>query len=213
MRGQMSEWSLVKSGVPQGSVLGPLLFTIYINDIHDNIASHILKFADDTKIFSKVANQEEINHLQEDLNKLYHWSEEWQMLFNLDKCKCIHIGHGNNNKEFRLGGQEINIVDQDKDLGVLTCNTLSPSFHIAKVVSKANQVMGSIRKTIEFKSKDDLIRLYKSLVRPHLEYCQQAWRPYNQDIDNIENVQRRMTKIIPSLREDTGHLRRKAHQD
>ena len=102
------------------------------------------------------------------------------MLFNLDKCKCIHIGHGNNNKEFRLGGQEINSVDQKKDSGMLTCNTLSPSAHIAKVVSKANQVMGNIRRTIEFKSIDNLIRLYKSLVRPHLEYCQQAWRPYNQ---------------------------------
>ena len=73
MRGQMSEWSLVKSRVPQGSVLGPLLFTIYIDD---NIASHILKFADDTKIFSKVTTQKEINRLQEDLNKLYLWLEE-----------------------------------------------------------------------------------------------------------------------------------------
>ena len=81
-------------------------------------------------------------------------------------------------------------------------HTLSPSAHIAKVVLKANQVMGSIRRTMEFKSKENL-RLYKSLVRPHLEYCQQAWRPYNQkDIDNIENVQRRMMKMILSLRED-----------
>ena len=82
-------------------------------------------------------------------------------------------------------------------------HTLSPSAHIAKVVLKANQVMGSIRRTMEFKSKENLIRLYTSLVRPHLEYCQQAWRPYNQkDIDNIENVQRRMMKMILSLRED-----------
>ena len=80
------------------------------------------------------------------------------MLSNLDKCKCIHIGHANNNKEFRLGGQEITSVDHEKDLGVLTCNTLSPSAHITKVVSKPNQVMGSIRKTIEFKSKDNSIQ-------------------------------------------------------
>ena len=77
MRGQMPKWSLVKSEGHQGSALGPLLFTMYyINDIHDNIASHILKFADNTKIFSKVATQEKIHHLQEDLNKLCHWSEE-----------------------------------------------------------------------------------------------------------------------------------------
>ena len=88
-------------------------------------------------------------------------------------------------------------------MGVLTCNTWSTSAHIAKVVSKANQVMGSIRRTMEFKSKENL-RLYKSLVRPHLEYYQQAWRPYNQkDIDNIENVQSRMMKMIPSLQEET----------
>ena len=88
-------------------------------------------------------------------------------------------------------------------LGVLTCNTLSPSAHIAKIMSKANQMMGCIKRSIEFKSKENLIRLFKSLVRPHLDYCQQTWRPYNQkDIESIENVQRRMTQMISSLRED-----------
>ena len=202
MRGQETGWRPVKSGVPQGSVLGPILFTIYINDLDDDIISHILKFVDDTKIFRKVTTQGEVNGLQEDLNKLYEWSEEWQMLFNVGKCKCIHIGYGNKNHTYRLGDQEIVNEHQERDLGVKINETLSPSAHIADIVKKANQVMGSIRRTIEYKNKNNIVCLYKSLVRPHLEYCQQAWRPYyQQDIDNIEKVQRRMTRMINGMGE------------
>ena len=95
--GEVSNWKSVLSGVPQGSVLGPILFLIYINDLDDNITSNVLKFADDTKLFRKVNTDGDQQHLQNDLDRLVKWSEKWQMLFNFGKCKCLHTGHGNLN--------------------------------------------------------------------------------------------------------------------
>ena len=88
--GEVSKWKSVLSGVPQGSVLGPILFLIYINDLDDDITSKVLKFADDTKVFRKIKSDADRQHLQDDLNKLIEWSEIWQMLFNFGKCKCLH---------------------------------------------------------------------------------------------------------------------------
>ena len=104
--GEISNWKSVLSGVPQGSVLGPILFLIYIyiNDLEDDISSKVLKFADDTKVFRKVTNNTDKQSLQDDLDKLVKWSEKWQMLFNFGKCKCIHIGHGNMDEEYKMGG-------------------------------------------------------------------------------------------------------------
>ena len=95
--GEISNWKSVLSGVPQGSVLGPILFLIYIyiNDFEDDISSKVLTFADDTKVFRQVTNDTDKQSLQDDLDKLVKWSKKWQMLLNFGKCKCIHIGHGN----------------------------------------------------------------------------------------------------------------------
>ena len=84
--GEFSKRKSVLSGVPQGSVLGPILFLIYINDLDDDITSKVLKFADDTKMFRKIKNDADRQHLQDDLNKLIEWSEKWQMVFNVGKC-------------------------------------------------------------------------------------------------------------------------------
>ena len=88
------EISSVLSGVPKGSVLGPLLFLIYINDLDDNITSTLLKFGDDTNVFRKANNDGDKQHLQNDLDKLVKWPEKWQMLLNFGKYKCLHTGHG-----------------------------------------------------------------------------------------------------------------------
>ena len=93
--GEVSNWKSVLSVVPQGSVLGPLLCLIYINDLDDNITSNVLKFADDTKVFRKVNKDGDKQHLQSDLDKLAKWSQKWQILFNFGKCKCLHTGYGN----------------------------------------------------------------------------------------------------------------------
>ena len=193
--GEVSNWKSVLSGVPQGSVLGPILFLIYINDLDDDITSKVLKFADDTKVFRKIKSDADRQHLQDDLNKLTEWSEKWQMLFNFGKCKCLHTGHGNVNEQYTMGGTVLNTTVKEKDLGL----TIS-----------ANQILGIIRRNIVYKEKELIIPLYKTIVRPYLEYCIQAWRPYRKkDIDMLERVQRRATKIIPKLRNISYEMRLK----
>ena len=98
IRNESSEWNQVNSGVPQGSVLGPILFLVYINDLEKGLISKINKFADDTKLARAVGNKEEIKDLQNDLSKIVTWSEEWQMQFNVNKCSVIHLGHSKFNK-------------------------------------------------------------------------------------------------------------------
>ena len=182
-------------GLPQGSVLGPLLFLIYINDLDDNITSNVLKFADDTKVFRKDGDKQ---HLQNDLDRLVKWSEKWQMLFNFGKCKCLHTGHGNLDVNYKMGYIVLGTTEKENDLGVTISAEVSEQCGIA--VSKGNQILGLIRRNITYKDKKLIIPLYKAIVRPHLEYCIQAWRPYRKkDIDILERIQRRATKIIPQL--------------
>ena len=116
IKGTQSPWTSVASGVLQGSVLGPTLFTIYINDLDENIKSQILKVADDTKIIAPVSNQEQIIELQEDLASAFHWAGKWQMAFNPGKCKCVHFGHANPKHEYTMGAQKIAHSTEEKDL-------------------------------------------------------------------------------------------------
>ena len=112
--------------MPQGSVLGPILFVICINDIEDGICGNILKFADDTKIFCKVGSDINCAKLRADLRKLYNWSEDQQMLFNLDKCKIMHFAYNNPNNIFLLG-HILETVDEENDLGVMIRKDLKAS--------------------------------------------------------------------------------------
>ncbi len=197
VKGKESDWKHVCRGVPQGSVLDPTLFIIYINDIDKGIASTLLKFADDTKLWSKVATVEQAYSLQEDLYKLYEWSLEWQMLFNTEKCKVLHFGNSNPRYDYYMAEDLIESVSEEWDLGVLIHESLNPSFQCAKVVKTARRVLGMIRRAYDYRNKENIVSVYKSLVRPNLDYCVQAWRPYYQeDIDNIEQVQRRALKMI-----------------
>ena len=116
--GEVSNWKSVLSGVPQRSVLGPLLFLIYINDLNDNIISNVLQFADDTIFFRKVNTDGDKQHLQNDLDILVKWSEQWQMLFNFGKCKCPHTGHGNLDINYDMGDTVQGTTEKEKDLGI-----------------------------------------------------------------------------------------------
>jgi ribonuclease P/MRP protein subunit RPP40 len=107
LTGSSSVWANLSSGVPQGSVLGPLLFLIYINDIDNGVASKILKFADDTKLYRQVGTSEDIANLRNDLRKLVGWSKEWLMLFNVEKCKVMHIGFGNGKAGYKMDGVQL----------------------------------------------------------------------------------------------------------
>ena len=91
INGVVSGWERVESGVPQGSVLGPVLFIIFIDDSEENVASKILKFADDTKVIARVGTVQEVERLRDYLRKLFQWAEDWQMMFNVDKCSVLHF--------------------------------------------------------------------------------------------------------------------------
>ena len=122
------------------------------------------------------------------------------MFFNASKCRVMHVGRGNECYDYFMGDTLVEATREEKDLGVYINNNLSPSSHVAKVVEKANRVLGMIKRTYVNRSMENILSLYKSLVRPHLEYCVQAWRPFlQQDIDNIERVQRRATRMISEL--------------
>ena len=208
--GEVSNWKSVLSGVPQGSVLGPILFLIYINDLDDSITSNVLKFADDTKLFRKVNTDGDKQHLQNDLDRLVKWSEKWQMLFNFGKCKCLHTGHGNLNVNYKMGDTVLGTTVKEKDIGVTISADMKVSEQCGIAASKGNQILGLIRRNITYKGKKLIIPLYKAIVRPHLEYCIQAWRPYRKkDIDTLERIQRRATKMFPELRDLSYEERRK----
>ena len=193
--GETSVWSAVSSGVPQGSILGPLLFIVYINDLDEKMTSTVLKFADDTEISSN--SQQE---LQRDLDTAVKWAQTWQMQFNTSKCKVMHVGHRNERAIYNMGNHRLEEVEEEKDLGVLIHRTLSVSNNCAVAVNKANQMAGHIYRTVTHKSIQTVVPLYKALVRPHLEYCSLVWSPYlKKDILSIEKVQRRVTKMIPSI--------------
>ena len=121
MDGEVSSWKSVLSGVPQGSVQGP--FFVYINDLEEGVTGKILKFADDTKLFTKTKEIGDKQKVQDDIDKLVKWSEKWQMLFNFGKCKCLHTGPGNTGVNYEMGGTILSKTVKEKDLGVtMTAN-------------------------------------------------------------------------------------------
>ena len=199
--GIKSEWRGVTSGVPQGSVLGPLLFIIYINDLDTNITSKISKFADDTKICHKSTTYLDRIELQEDIDKLVEWANTWQMEFNAEKCTILHIGCHNRNYNFTIDNRNLTVVNKQRDLGIAINKDLKWKEHINNSIRKARNVIGFIGRNFHYKGKDIVLPLYKALVRPHLEFAVQLWSPhYHGDIEKMEKVQRKATKMIPCLR-------------
>jgi ribonuclease P/MRP protein subunit RPP40 len=195
--GEYSEWAKVTSGVSQGSVLGPILFIIFINDLDSNIISKLDKFADDSKLGKSICSHDDVECLRKDLTNMENWCNDWQMKFNTEKCKVMHLGKNNPVNQYMLDNKNLEESGSERDLGVIIDKSLKFSEHCNKVANTANAILGMIKRTINCKSKSIITRLYKALVRPQLEYCVQVWRPYlKKDIEKIEKVQRRATKLI-----------------
>ncbi|CAJ0967591.1 unnamed protein product [Ranitomeya imitator] len=202
INGIVSNWVAVTSGVPQGSVLGPVLFNIFINDLVEGLHSKISIFADDTKLCKAVNTREDSILLQMDLDKLETWAERWQMRFNNDKCKVIHMGRRNQYHHCTLNGKPLGKSDREKDLGILVNDKLTWSSQCQAAAAKANRIMGCIKRGLDTHDESIILPLYKSLVRPHMEYCVQFWAPVlRKDIMELERVQRRATKLIKGMGE------------
>ena len=164
INGQASDWGSVTSGVPQGSVLGPLFFIIYINDIDNGLNNHISKFADDTKIGNTVITESDRLSLQQDLNKIIKWSEDWNMPFNIDKCQVLQIGNRNNKFQYDMKGQKLKTASTVKDLGVIVSQNLKFSRQCNETTSKANKMLGFITRNFSFKSKDIILPRINCMV-------------------------------------------------
>ena len=201
MNGVKSSWQGVDSGVPQGSVLGPLLFVVFVNDLDFGLDCKIFKFADDTKIIRVVRDFDDCFRQQGNIDRLEGWGEKWKMEFNVKKCKVMHVGYNNKNFGYIMNGEWLEKCTFEKDLGVLIDSSLKASRQALEARNKANRMLGFIGRNVSYRSKEVVKRMYIAFVRPHLEYCVQAWGPYyRQDLDLLEAVQRRATRMIPGLR-------------
>ena len=199
LNGHETDWAAVLSGVPQGSVLGPLLFLIYVNEIPEIIKSCVKMFADDTKLWRKIQSEEDEQILQQDLDRLEDWSKEWLLKFNASKCKVMQIGRKKTmNYHLRDGTDIVNLeeTEMEKDLGVWINKDLKWSQQCRKSASKAMAVLGMIKRSFKQIDIDSFKILYNTYIRPHLEYCVQVWNPYyKKDIECLEKVQKRATKL------------------
>ena len=198
---EKSGWKPVTSGIPQGSVLGPILFIIFINDMPKVVKSYMKLFADDAKIYKAIESVENISMIQHDIDKLLMWSEKWQLPLNISKCKVLHYGTKNPNHLYKMGNQPLSSDVSEKDVGVTFDLQLNFKLHIRNMVAKANSRVGIIKRSFSCLNKKNFLLLYKSLVRPILEYCSSVWNPlYKNEALEIEKVQRRATKLVPNLR-------------
>uniref|UniRef100_H3A8L5 Reverse transcriptase domain-containing protein n=1 Tax=Latimeria chalumnae TaxID=7897 RepID=H3A8L5_LATCH len=200
VRGMASDWKDVGSGVPRGSVLGPLLFNIFIDDLEEGEESTLVEFADDTEMMGVLDSDSACDELQRDLDTLQTWAVEWQMKFSVGGCRVLHLGVDNPGRLCHLNDQKLESADNEKDLGIIIDDGLGFSHHFNMAVSEANKMLGIIKRTITSRGMEVILPLYRALVRPHLECCVQFWSPRLRcDIESVERVQRRATGLIEGV--------------
>ena len=202
--GKTSTTANVSSGIPQGSVLGPILFLIFINDFPLVIQAFIKLFADDAKIYQIVSSLAEVAQLQDVLDNSVDWALVWKMFFNFKKCKHMHLGIHDMNQTYTMKKDQeevpIEKVEAEKDLGVIIDNKLTFSKHISTKIKVANRNLGLVFRTFTYIDKDIFLNLFKSIVRPHIEYASSVWSPvFKKDMIALENVHRRATKLVKSI--------------
>ena len=193
------------SGVPQGSILGPILFLLYVNDLPDAISSSIIvTFVDDTKLFKRIASNTDSNQLQEDLNTLEQWSTSSNLAFNPTKSKVETISRKRSKVIktcYTMGDLQLKHCSHERDLGVWISTDLTWKKQVESRSGKANKILGYVKRTSNsIKSIDKKRTIYLTIVRAHLAYSSPVWTPQTVDnINNIERIQRRATKCILGL--------------
>jgi len=198
----------VISGVPQGSVLGPVLFIIYVNDIYDiiPIVVTVKLFADDTKIYSTLSDDMSVECLQACLHAISSWFDHWQLTLSPSKCTVLHVVAADKCRtwfSYYLAGHTLPVLESVTDLGVTYDNKLKFGPHIDKGCSKASSRAKLILKCFQTRSPSILLKAYGTFVRPILEYASVVWSPYKKcDINKIEAVQKYFTKRLGGL----GHM-------
>ena len=203
----VSLWLEVLSGVPQGSVLCPILFIIFINELADIIKHPSKLYADDTKILARIATHQDRGNLQINIDNVVEWCRDWHMQLNVEKCKIMHIGKHNQNYSYDMSTvdntrTELRPTCIERDLGVMISANLKLHDHTIYAANKANRMLGMLRKTFSHFNTELLKILYTTFVRPHLEFAVSACNPYaTGDIELLEKVQHRATRLVRSLRE------------
>ena len=210
VNGFSSFLAVVISGVPQGTVLGPLLFIMFINDMSLCINHSIIRFfADDTRILKHIFNENHVAELQEDLDHVIEWATHNNMSLHEDKFELIVHKHAHKSTLYELpfiaelltykisNGDSITPVNQLKDLGVIVSSDLSWSAHVNTIASRARSIAAWVLSAFKTRDRTTMLTLYKSLVRSHLEYCCPLWNPHKiGDIEQLESVQRTFTSRI-----------------
>jgi hypothetical protein len=194
----------VLSGVPQGSILGPLLFLLYVNDLPQaTSSSSIATYADDTKCYRPVRTLQDAQYLQNDLDGVNEWCQEWRMDVNKSKCEVLSVTRNVKPVKFSYLLKDIPIskTNVQKDLGVVISSDLKWNQHVSMVSAKANKMLGYIkRSSLDIRNEKTRLALYTTMVRRQLAYCTQVWSLQSVSlIHQIENVQRRATRYILSL--------------
>ena len=211
VEGAESGWEDVKSSVPQGTVLGGVLFNLYVNDIDVGIESFVRKFANDTKMARIVEEDDDALALQRDIDGMMEWARKWEMKFNVDKCKVLHVGRLNKRYRYRIGDVDLVEAMEEKDLGVWIGNDLKPVAQCERAAKAANSALGLITRCFHYRTKSVLVPLYKTFVRPKLEYAVAVWSPWlKRDEEVMEKVQQRFVRLLSDVRGDSYEAKLKS---
>ena len=202
-----SNWSEIVSGIPQGSVLGPILFLIYISDIGEGLTAKTLVYVDDTKVKQNVNTEEDVEKLQRELEKLDQWAKSNNMNFNGKKFQVVRYGPNEelkNSTEYFSGSYDeiIERFETVRDLGVQLSDDASFNAQIEKVIKKARQKSGWVLRTFYCRRPEFLKQMFKTLIQPHIDYCSQLWMPQEgANMEKVEKVLRDFSRKIPGIRD------------
>ena len=203
VNGVKSDWAAVLSGVPQGTVLGPLLFSLYINDISSDIESEIRLFADDCVCYREIKDEEDTIKLQRDIDRLGSWARKWGMRFQPVKCNMMQLTRKQIKKihaSYTLEGTNLENVESIKNLGVTITSDLRWSTHVSNVCTKANRTLGFLRRNLYSCHQEVKEAACKGSVRPVVDYGSSVWDPPGVVLqEELESVQKHTARFVTGI--------------